>query len=192
MTTPAPRALTVGATAWSLIVLGVLCVLFAPVVGLFAWMLDALGTDLVLSDVPNFAMLPPAMQWSMRHLGGIAIALLVIGVVAIPLGIAMKQRREWARAASVRICWALAVLHVIAVPWQWLQIAAWRDNAAAGLPDLVGRSIQNFYWPIQITNALTTLALASAFAWTAWKLARPDIRAEFRVARSSQSSCAPD
>ena len=55
MSTPAARALTVNATAWSLIVLGVLCVLFAPLVGLFAWMLDALGTDLVLADVPNFA-----------------------------------------------------------------------------------------------------------------------------------------
>ncbi len=183
MSTPAARALTVNATAWSLIVLGVLCVLFAPLVGLFAWMLDALGTDLVLADVPNFAMLPPAMQWSMRHLGLIAAALLVIGVVAMPLGIAMKRHREWARAASVWICWALAVLHVIAVPWQWLQIAAWRANALSGPADFIAHSLQSMYWPIQITSAVTTLALAAAFGWTAWKLARPDIRAEFLVTR---------
>jgi len=182
VSTPTTRALTVNATAWSLIVLGVLCVLFAPLIGLFAWMLDALGTDLVLADVPNFALLPPAMQWTMRHLGLVAGVVLGIGIVAIPLGFAMKQRREWARAASVWICWALAVLHAAAVPWQWLQIAAWRDNVLSGPADFIAQSLQSMYWPIQITSVVTTLALAAAFGWTAWKLARPEIRDEFRSA----------
>ncbi|MBL0040160.1 MAG: hypothetical protein KA505_06730 [Xanthomonadales bacterium] len=181
MSGPAPRSLFVSSTAWSLIVLGVLMLLLALLTALLWLMLSAVGTEEVLADMPLFAILPPALQWLMRHLGVAALVLFVTGVAAIPLGTGLNRRREWARAASVWICVVLAVLHAIAVPWQWSQLAAWHASLTADLPSFIRDGIDSIYWPTQISSALMTLALAIALAWTARRLADPGVRAEFAV-----------
>ena len=117
MATPVPRSLFVASTAWSLIVVGVLGILLALLTGMLWLMLSAVGTEEVLAEMPVFAILPPSLRWLMRHLGVLALFLLATSVVAIPLGIGLIQRREWARAASVWICAVLALLHAIAVPY---------------------------------------------------------------------------
>ncbi|MBK6435222.1 MAG: hypothetical protein IPF83_04665 [Rhodanobacteraceae bacterium] len=104
MATPVPRSLFVASTAWSLIVVGVLGILLALLTGMLWLMLSAVGTEEVLAEMPVFAILPPSLRWLMRHLGVLALFLLATSVVAIPLGIGLIQRREWARAASVWIC----------------------------------------------------------------------------------------
>lgn len=179
MSVPPLRSLFVSSTAWSLIVVGVLGILLALLTGMLWLMLSAVGTEEVLAEMPLFAILPPSLQWLMRHLGVLALFLLASSVVAIPLGIGLIQRREWARAASVWICAVLALLHAIAVPWQWLQMAAWRSSLVAGFPSFISDGIDSLYWPIQISSALMTLALAVALAWTARKLAQPSVRVEF-------------
>jgi hypothetical protein len=179
MSPPVPRSLFVSATAWSLIVLGVLGILFAAMVAFLALMLGVVGAESVFDENPLFGLLPSTMQWLMRHLGVLAAVLFVTSVAALPLGIALNRRREWARAASVWTCWILALLHIAAVPWQWLQMAAWRDAITFTMPVFVRDSITSMYWPLQISSAVMTLALGIALAWTAWKLSRPNLREEF-------------
>ena len=181
MSTAAPRSMFVSATAWSLIVLGVLGVVLAGLVWVLAALLATIGIEQVYDENPLFGLFPPALQWMMRHLGLVAALLFGTSVAALPLGVALNRRREWARVASVWTCWMLAVLHVVAVPWQWRQLAAWRDAVDFTMPVFVREQIASMYWPLQSSSALTTLALAGAFAWTAWRLARPSVRAEFSV-----------
>jgi hypothetical protein len=179
VSTPAPRSMFVSATAWSLIVLGVLGVVLAALVWMLAALLATVGIEQVYDENPLFGLLPPAAQWMMRHLGLFAAVLFATSVAALPLGVALNRRRAWARVASVWTCWILAVLHVAAVPWQWGQLADWRAAVDFTLPVFVREQIAAMYWPLQIGSALTTLALAGAFAWTAWRLTRPQVCAEF-------------
>ena len=179
MSVPAPRSLFVSATAWSLIVLGVIGVILATLIAFLALMLGVVGAEAVFDENPLFGLLPPAMQWLMRHLGVLAAVLFVTSVAALPLGVALNRRREWARVASVWTCWILALGHVAAVPWQWLQMAAWRDAITFTMPVFVRESIESMYWPLQISSAVMTLALGIALAWSAWRLSRPLVRAEF-------------
>ena len=175
----------VSATAWSLIVLGVLGVLLAALVWILAALLATIGVEQVYDENPLFGLFPPAAQWMMRHLGLVAAVLFGTSVAALPLGLALNRRREWARVASVWTCWLLAALHVAVVPWQWGQMAAWRGAVDFTMPVFVREQIASMYWPLQISSALTTLALAGAFAWTAWRLTRPPVRAEFTVQSTS-------
>ncbi len=177
MSTPVPRSLFVSATAWSLIVLGLLGVVLAALVWMLATLLSTIGIEQVYDENPLFGLLPPTLQWMMRHLGW--VALFGTSVAALPLGMALHRRREWARVASIWTCWLLALLHAVVVPWQWQQVAAWRGAIDFTLPVFVRDQIMTMYWPIQIVSALTTLMLAAAFGWTAWRLAQPEIRAEF-------------
>lgn len=179
MSTPAPRSMFVSATAWSLIVLGVLGIVLAALIAFLALMIGAVGAEAVFDENPLFGLLPPTMQWLMHHLGVVAAVLFVTSIAALPLGVALNRRREWSRVASVWTCWILAAVHVAAVPWQWRQMAAWRDAITFSMPVFVRDSIDSMYWPLQISSAAMTLALGLALAWTAWKLARPPVRAEF-------------
>ncbi|HWT14575.1 MAG TPA: hypothetical protein VN581_02235 [Patescibacteria group bacterium] len=175
-----PRSMFVSATAWSLIVVGGLGILLAGMIAFLAVMLGVVGTEQVFDENPLFGLLPPMMQWLMRHLGVLAAVLFVTSVAALPLGIALNRRREWARVASVWSCWGLALLHVAVLPLQWQQMAAWRDAISFTMPAFVRASIDSMYWPLQVSSAVMTFALGVALGWTAWKLMRVGIRAEFQ------------
>lgn len=181
MSAPAPRSLFVSVTAWSLVALGVLGVLLALLTGLLALLIASSGGEDLFSEVPLFSLMPPALIWLMHHLGLVAGVVLVASVAAIPLGLALKQRQEWARVASVWVCALLALLHVAAVPWQWLEVDRWFESMRADLPWFARDGLDSFYWTTQLSGALFALVFAGAFAWTAWKLARPAVCAEFRV-----------
>jgi hypothetical protein len=177
----AARSLFVSATAWSLIVLGVFGILLALVVGVLWLMLLSSGQGEVFATMPVFALFPPAVQWLLQHLGATALVLLVTSIAALPLGVALNQRREWARAASVWICVVLALLHLAVVPWQWIEIAAWYEALKAEMPWFARDGLESIYWSTQVSSAVFTTVFALALAWTAWRLARPDIRAECGV-----------
>lgn len=175
---PPPRSMFVSLTAWSLIVLGVLGVIAALFVG-FAWLLlFSADQREALATLPLFELLPPSGQLLLRNIGWLALVLLLTSAAAIPLGVALQRRRAWARVASVWACVALAVLHIAAVPWQWFEIDRWFAELQAQMPWFARESIAAMYWSTQLSGAAFALAFGLVFAWTAWKLARPAIRAE--------------
>lgn len=178
MSQPAPRSLFVSVTAWSLVIVGVLGVLLALLIGVLWLLLMSADQREVFSTLPVFALMPPGVQWLLRHLGATTLILLLTSIAAVPLGLALNQRREWARNASVWICVALAVLHLVAVPWQWQEISAWHEALKAEMPWFARDGLESIYWSTQVTSAGFTVIFALAFAWTAWKLARPAVRAE--------------
>lgn len=174
----AARSLTVTLTAWSLIIAGLLGLFAAGLLGLLAGA-ESLSGDAGMASSPMMLWLPSAAQWMVGHLGLLAMVTAVLSVAAIPLGIALYRRRPWARVASVWSCVVLAVLHFAAVPWQWWQLAQWRESIRATLPQLLADGIEAFYWPMQLTGAVTTLVFAAAFAGVAWRLSRPAVAVEF-------------
>ncbi len=181
MSLPAPRSLFVSVTAWSLIALGILGVLLALLLGALVLLLAATGEADPFAAVPLFTLLPPALQWLLRHVGLLAAVVFVASLAAIPLGVALNRRLEWARRASVWICALLALLHFAAVPWQWREMDHWFAAMRADLPWFARDGLDSFYWSTQLTGAGLTLLFALALAWSAWKLARPAVCAEFRV-----------
>lgn len=179
MAVPAPRSTFITVTAWSLIAVGVIGVLCAAFVGLAWLMLLMIDERDVLATSPMFALLPPSGQWLMRHIGAMCLVLLVTSVAAIPLGVALLRRRAWARVTSVWTCLLLSALHFIALPWQWLEVDAWFKQLRTELPWFARDGLDSMYWSTQLSGAAFALAFALAFAYTAWKLARPKVRAEF-------------
>ncbi len=179
MSVPAPRSLFVTLTAWSLIILGILGVLVAAFIGL-AWslLLDAEQREL-FATLPMFQLMPPSVQWILAHFGAVCLLLLAMGIAAIPLGQALLQRRSWARVASVWSCVVLALLHLIALPWQWFEIERWYAAMKEQLPWFAREGLASVYWSTQISAAVFALVFALGFAWTAWKLATPTVRSEF-------------
>lgn len=174
-----PRSSFITFTGWSLIIVGVIGILCAACFGL-AWLL-LLSADQreVFTTLPLFALMPPSVQLLMRHIGWLSLFLLLSSAAAIPLGVAMKRRRPWARVASVWTCVVLALLHFVAVPWQWLEVDAWFTALRAELPWFAREGLDGMYWSTQLSGAAFAVAFGLAFAWTAWKLARPKVIAEF-------------
>ena len=176
---PLPSTSFVKVTGWSLIIVGVLGILMAGLLG-FAWllMLNAEEREM-FATLPVFAMFPPSMQLLVRNVGWVSLIVLAMSVAAIPLGVAMMRRRPWARVASVWICVALAIAHFVAVPWQWFEVDAWFRSLRDELPWFARDGLDAMYWSTQISGAAFAVVFGLVFAWTAWKLGRPNVVAVF-------------
>jgi len=166
----------IGLTAWSLLALGVIAGLLALLQGVLAWLLDLSGvTEQMLAD-PALAQLPASLDWMLRHLLGLSMAILLLSVLTIIAGIGLLWRRDWGRRLSIALM-ALGVLGNLAgVLWQARLLAELRSRASS-LPPPLDSLIVAHYWSSQISSALFGLVFAVAFAWSAWRLMQPDVRA---------------
>jgi hypothetical protein len=174
-----PRSLFVTVTAWSLILLAFLSVLAALLLAALWWGALYPEQRALIAEMPMFQLMPPSVRLLVTHLGWVCATLFVTGLLAFPLGEAMRRRRAWSRVASVWICAALSLLHLGAVPWQWIEIRTWFAGLREQLPWFARDSVDSFYLSTQLSSAVVLAAFGLALAWTAWRLSRPAIVAEF-------------
>ncbi|MBL8520545.1 MAG: hypothetical protein JNK75_07710 [Betaproteobacteria bacterium] len=180
---PAARSDFVTLTAWAFIGLGLLMGLLH--VAQLAYLLAVVPLehlDAVLADMAASRPWPEWMRLVVRRLPAWLATVTLLSLLCVAAGVALLQRRPWARVLFIVLMVLGVVAHVAGAvlpfvldlspaPLFELVPPEWR-----GLVTHSGESSgAQFKW----TLSTTSLAFAALFGWTAWVLHSPRVRAEF-------------
>jgi hypothetical protein len=169
-------------TAWSMIALAALTMLLSVPQG----MLGMLLTDEVLApmlEAPELRGMPAAFFWYFRHFVAIAVFSFVLGLLTLFAGWGMLKRRRWALWFSIAMFWVGAAGNIVGIGAHAIMLHDLHAGAAELMPPLREMVQSDFwYWSSQISGVAFGLLFAVGFGWTAWKLGRPETRAEFPAA----------
>ncbi|MFT4247259.1 MAG: hypothetical protein QM581_04350 [Pseudomonas sp.] len=177
-----PRGGFVTATAAVSLALGGLGVASNGLQLLLAWALPPVGLSTGL--LPPGAPLPPAITWLETHLAALSLAGIALSALLAVVAWGLLRRREWARYAFIAGLVLAALANFAGLPLLDPLFAGLMDGIAP--PDLDPAQLQAATHTLQQAAFWACLAgavlIAAVHGWIAWKLCRPEIRAEFRHA----------
>ena len=169
-------------TAWSMVALAALTMLICVPLG----MLGLLITDELLDPMlaaPEFRGMPAVFFFFLRHMLAIAVFSFALAAATLVAGWGMLVRRRWALWFSIAMFWIGAAGNVVGIVAHAMILSDLHARAADLMPPL-REMVQSvfWYWSSQISGVAFGLLFAFGFGWTAWRLGRPDTRAEFPAA----------
>lgn len=147
---------------------------------LLAWTLPS--ASLAAGLLPPGTPVPAPLLWLDAHLAGLSLAGALLSAVLAWIAWGLLRRREWARQGFIAGLVLAALANFAGLPL----VDALFDGLLQGMagPDADLRELQ------AMTHALrqilfwsclaSALLVAALHGWIAWKLCRPEIRAEFR------------
>jgi len=135
------------------------------------------------------ALLPPGtprpalLDWLGDHLLALSLWGVVLSLLVAWISWALLQRREWARLAFIAVLLLVALANFACIPLLDTALAM----TSAGLdPDgtaevaaELGQASAPLLAAMKLVCWIGALAIAAIHGWIAWRLCRPEIRAEF-------------
>ncbi len=176
-TAPA-RSRFITVLAWSFIVLGGLSSLVSLLQLYLVYAFTPLQELKVsFASSAEFQSLPLAISFVVMHIELLFSLLLLLSVFSLVTGIGLLQRKNWARLCFI-------ALMLIAIAWNCINLAlsytvmSQLSASSAGLSNLATsvEAIQNI---VMLAGVVFNLAFSASFAWLAWRVCRPAIKAEF-------------
>jgi hypothetical protein len=162
------RSQFVTGIAWTFIALSVLSMLGTVPLGLATWfLLDAAAYESALDEAIRTSPVPVPewMAWTFHNLKEVLAAGAALSVASLLVSIGLLKRWRWAHAAFVLLMALGALLHVA---WAAVPFVA-GSPAAGGRPMLA----------MALGSAVFALAFGVLYAWLAYMLMTPAVRAEF-------------
>lgn len=131
--------------------------------------------------LPPDAPVPAAVAWLDAHLAALSLAGIVLSALLAGISWGLLRRREWARRAFIAGLVLAALANFACLPLLDPLFAGLLDSVAP--PDLDPSQLQAMTRTLQQTMFWSCLAgaglVAAVHGGIAWKLCRPEIRAEF-------------
>ncbi len=161
------RSQFVNGIAWTFIALGGLALLGTVPLALATWfLLDAVAFQAALDEAIRTSPMPvPAwMAWTFRHLKEVLAVGVVLSVISLVVSIGLLLRWRWAHMAFVLMMAVGALLHFV-----WAMAPFLFGSPAGSGPMLV----------MALGSAVFALGFGGLYAWLAFVLMSPVVRAEF-------------
>jgi hypothetical protein len=120
--------------------------------------------------------MPAQAAFMIDHIRSISWSAFAIAALLVSASLGMLRRKHWARLLFISMMWLFAVVTVTMAVVQLGYLA----NLSTGDQDLP----EGFIKLLQATKLMSLLfgiGLGVLFGWLGWKLARPAIKAEFRL-----------
>ncbi len=165
-------------TAWSMVVLAVVCGLLAILLSLLVGYLMHLEILDFMLEAPELAQAPVWLKALFGNLLPLSLLLLALSLVTLWSGFALLARRPWALWFSIAMFWLGAIGNLVGIVVHAWLLHNFRAHMA-GLPEWVIQLMAANYWSAQLSGALFGLVFAAGFGWTALKLQSAAVRAEF-------------
>lgn len=147
---------------------------------LLAWALPPAG--LAAGMLPPGTPVPAALAWLNEHLVGLSLAGMLASAALAWISWGLLRRREWARRAFIAGLVLVALANFAGLPL----LDALSGGVLGGMagPDAADlEQLRAMTRPLQQALFWSCLAgamlIAAVHGWIAWKLCRPEIRAEF-------------
>lgn len=191
---PVPRSTFVNATAWitlclsglGLLMLALQAAMFlaAGRAGLFARMQEQLALDPQAS-----AFLSMALEW----LPWLAVLFTVQNLLFVTASVGLLKRREWGRKLFIALLVLLIVWQIVMIPLQWSMVGYMQGLMMMGqevrpeMQAVMQAQMEATTIISRLFGAAFGLVFCVLFAWLAWKLRSPQVRAEFAAARLQSS-----
>lgn len=174
------RSTFVSALAWSFIVLAALSVFFGviqfAVVQIFV---DQEALRAGMRTEHAVEKLPEAVRFIFSHVKLLATIMLAGSAAMLWVSVGLLKRREWARWGFIGLMLLAAAGHLAPLAGG-AGLVTWATNLLSGAPDGVQQTVSGVARAAWLVFAGLNVLLAAVFAWLAWKLTRPEVRAEFR------------
>jgi hypothetical protein len=165
-------------TAWSMIILGVLCAGMSVVLGFLALILTNPDVIADLREAPELAGMSGGFWFALEHMLALAAIALWMSVLTVLAGWGLLRRQLWSLWFSIAMFWLGSLSNLIGIWLHVLFLNHFREFVQ-GVPEWTIQMIEANYWSAQISGAVFGLVFAAGFGWTAWKLGSAPVRAEF-------------
>lgn len=165
-------------TAWSMIILGVLCAGMSLVQGFLALTLFNADVLEFMRESPELASMPPWLWYVLTHLLALSAVFFWLSMLTILAGWGLLRRQLWALWFSIAMFWLGSLSNLIGI-WLHALFLNHLREFVQGVPEWTIKMIEANYWSAQISGAVFGLVFAVGFGWTAWKLGSAPVQAEF-------------
>ncbi|HEY0334639.1 MAG TPA: hypothetical protein VGC74_13155 [Stenotrophomonas sp.] len=133
--------------------------------------------------LPPGTPLPAAMAWLSDHLLALSLWGVLLSLLLAWISWAFLQRREWARRAFIAGLVLVAIANFACIPLLDVAVAVALPGAGIDEGGDVAAQMTQAAAPLlavmRVLCWLGALAIAGIHGWIAWRLCRPEIRAEF-------------
>lgn len=133
--------------------------------------------------LPPGVSLPAMLQWGVDHAIGLSLLGVVLSLAMAWISWALLQRREWARLAFIAVLVVVALANFACIPLLdaalAMTTASLQHNGAGEIAAELDRSGAPLLAAMKLVCWIGAIAIAAIHAWIAWRLCRPDLRAEF-------------
>lgn len=173
-----PSSSFVTATAWSFIAASACTTAIALVQCLVLWALFdpvALAEAMALAFPQG---LPPVMAATIRRMPAIAATLLALSALSLWASIGLLLRQAWARLAMIALLVLGIVANLLGLALQFVlldELRVMMVEVMPGAPELDDVLVGS-----TVTGAITALVFSGLFGWLVVRLCAPEVVAEFR------------
>jgi len=178
-TTP-PRSQFVTVMAWLSLAVALLSVASNALQAVAVALAPGLGDLSAL--LPPGTPLPALLDWLGDHLLALSLWGVVLSLLMAWISWALLQRREWARLAFIAVLLLVALANFACIPLLDTAVAmtgAGLGQDGADVAAELGQASAPLLVAMKAVCWIGALAIAAIHGWIAWRLCRPEIRAEF-------------